>query len=788
MSSAKRPVTSNGEHSFITVVPRTNFTDNPALRRFRIMQSSEKRRLQTVELESTGKPGGALLASAELEAKHSELLQELSIEDEYKPNVLHFLPVQESQLVKDFIPTAFYTKGSYVQGHELLYKIQKNDSRLVRSVLENVGFHYTDSHEWNVMWASSSLKGYLYGGLSEYQRINHFPSSCEITRKDKLCVSLSNMQEKHGRGLFDFIPETFLLPEEFAEFYEEFTAQKNSLWIVKPSCSSRGRGIYVVSSVDAVPLDDQCIISKYIHNPLLINRLKFDLRLYVVVTCFEPLRIYMYHEGLVRFASEPYDPAAKDKFVHLTNYSVNKKNERFIQNTDWQQDDVGHKWSLKALLRHFEAAGIDTDLLWSKIYDLIIKTLLSIEHVVVEAVRRHALNRNNCFELFGFDVLIDANLKPWLLEVNLSPSLATDSPLDLHTKSNLVADTLNLIGLRVHNRKKESMNKLKNRIRAKQNQYTARAKSANKANSVKPEYFHSKKFREIARDSLEEYYRKGNFLRIYPAKGANVYDQFFQSPRVVNKALYQTLYGQVPANESRAKPAKIGFRRPGTSYCTSDNFKGAEKHNKFTAGHRGLSTGYGQERYKSNNALHTRRLIGNYVKLCKHCSAPLTGTHTCRKDNQVYITRDEILIEYMSRLIHTLKALKADNIKPGWAKSIQDFVTHSTWQNEEQPGGTCLREMLENRLSQMRIRMSQSPIVVSELEKEKMAGTRISIKGYPVSKLEELLKASSKDTAQEPANCLIGPEGTGVLSSIIRLLATSNIYAKLKWTEHNHIK
>ena len=147
-----------------------------------------------------------------------------------------------------------------------------------------------------------------------------------------------------------------------------------------------------------------------------------------------------------------------------------------------------------------------------------------------------------------------------------------------------------------------------------------------------------------------------------------------------------------------------------------------------------------------------------------------------------------MLIEYISRLIHTLKALKADNIKPEWSKSIQDFITHSTWQDEKEPEGICLREMLENRLSQMRIRTSQSAVAVSELEKEKMAGARISIKGYSVSKLEELLKASNKDTAQEPANCLIGPGGTGVLSSIIKLLATSNIYAKLKRTEHNNIK
>jgi tubulin polyglutamylase TTLL5 len=55
--------------------------------------------------------------------------------------------------------------------------------------------------------------------------------------------------------------------------------------------------------------------------------------------------------------------------------------------------------------------------------------------------------RNNCFELFGFDILIDQTLKPWLLEVNLSPSLNTDSPLDLKVKGNLIADLFTLAGV-----------------------------------------------------------------------------------------------------------------------------------------------------------------------------------------------------------------------------------------------------------------------------------------------------------------------------------------------------
>ena len=82
----------------------------------------------------------------------------------------------------------------------------------------------------------------------------------------------------------------------------------DNLWIVKPTQSSQGKGIYLIDEISEINLkDDRVVICKYISNPLLVNSHKFDLRIYVLVTCIDPLRIYVYNEGLVRFASEPYD-------------------------------------------------------------------------------------------------------------------------------------------------------------------------------------------------------------------------------------------------------------------------------------------------------------------------------------------------------------------------------------------------------------------------------------------------------------------------------------------------
>jgi len=74
-------------------------------------------------------------------------------------------------------------------------------------------------------------------------------------------------------------------------------------------------------------------------------------------------------------------------------------------------------------------------------------------------------HKNNCFELLGYDVLIDSDLKPWLMEVNLSPSLATESPLDLKIKSQLFIDTMNLISVKKYDRRRDNITKMKNRFK-----------------------------------------------------------------------------------------------------------------------------------------------------------------------------------------------------------------------------------------------------------------------------------------------------------------------------------
>ena len=121
-----------------------------------------------------------------------------------------------------------------------------------------------------------------------------------------------------------------------------------------------------------------------------MDDLKFDLRIYVLLTGVNPLRIYIFEEGLVRFATEPYKPAKRDNmdnlFMHLTNYAINKKSSAYQQTTGEEAgDESAHKRSLSSLYELLERSGYDVKKLKIKIEDIVVKTIItsqpSLSHI-----------------------------------------------------------------------------------------------------------------------------------------------------------------------------------------------------------------------------------------------------------------------------------------------------------------------------------------------------------------------------------------------------------------------
>jgi len=308
---------------------------------------------------------------------------------------------------------------------------------------------------WNIYWIDTSVSSQRVMQLKRYQRINHFPMMSTLARKGGLSKNLTRLY-KFFKKEYNFFPRTWVLPREWNSFKKQFTKKRNKTFIVKPDASCQGKGIFLTRTYENVNRQELQVAQRYIHKPLLIENCKFDMRIYVVVTACDPLRIFMFHDGLVRICTNEYvDPCSNNLdnlCMHLTNYSINKHSDAFIFNTDSEDDGVGNKRSLVWFRRWLQDRGEDPAALDARIDDLVIKSLISVQPVLAHTYRSCKIHDRDdvtscCFEILGFDILIDQKLKPWLIEVNHAPSLTCDTPLDASIKHTLIDRTLSLLNV-----------------------------------------------------------------------------------------------------------------------------------------------------------------------------------------------------------------------------------------------------------------------------------------------------------------------------------------------------
>ncbi|CAG5115127.1 unnamed protein product [Candidula unifasciata] len=336
---------------------------------------------------------------------------------------------------------------------------------VVRRTVEKLGFTIVpdDDPASYLIWNDSFVSPDRISELKQYQHVNHFPGMVEVTRKDALARNFSKMQ-KAIPDVYNFIPKTWVLPADYLllQNYAKDMKQKkkNVTFIVKPSNGAQGHGISLFRNAEKIQSSEHYIVQEYIDKPLLLDGYKFDLRIYVLITHCDPLRIFLYNDGLVRLATEKYMPPQESNihrlFMHLTNYAVNKRNELYDKNMAF---DTGSKRSIRYFNEYLQRSDIDVGLLWRRIADMIVQTLLVAQPHVLHAYRmcRPGVpfgSSSVCFEILGFDVMIDRKLRPWLLEVNRSPSLGTDEKLDYEIKSAMLEDTLRLLDIRVGDKRK----------------------------------------------------------------------------------------------------------------------------------------------------------------------------------------------------------------------------------------------------------------------------------------------------------------------------------------------
>nr|XP_011764620.1 probable tubulin polyglutamylase TTLL9 isoform X4 [Macaca nemestrina] len=294
-----------------------------------------------------------------------------------------------------------------------------------------------DEGEWDFYWCDVSWlrENFDHTYMDEHVRISHFRNHYELTRKNYMVKNLKRFRKQLEReagkleaAKCDFFPKTFEMPCEYHLFVEEFRKNPGITWIMKPDTRSSD------DQKDDIPVENY-VAQRYIENPYLIGGRKFDLRVYVLVMSYIPLRAWLYRDGFARFSNTRFTlNSIDDQYVHLTNVAVQKTSPDY-------HPKKGCKWMLQRFRQYLASKhGPEVvETLFRDIDNIFVKSLQSVQKVII--------SDKHCFELYGYDILIDQDLKPWLLEVNASPSLTASSQEDYELKTCLLEDTLHVVDM-----------------------------------------------------------------------------------------------------------------------------------------------------------------------------------------------------------------------------------------------------------------------------------------------------------------------------------------------------
>ncbi|KAN0028857.1 hypothetical protein ACTFIV_010721 [Dictyostelium citrinum] len=236
---------------------------------------------------------------------------------------------------------------------------------------------------------------------------NHFSDNIITTKKiNEKELKLENEEEK----------ELIIYPIQ-----NHIDGNKN-IWICKPSANARGVGIRIFDDLNqlleySAQGNNEFIVQKYIESPYTIENTKFDIRQFVLVKSLNPLIIFKFRECYLRFCSIEYsNDDLNDRFVHLSNYQVQKDFSK--DKNKWSK--VSNQWSLSQFKDYLSTGENNKNKVqWEN--DLNEK----IKKLVITTIKSWPRNGHNkgSFELLGFDILLNDQMEPMLLEVNTNPGL-----------------------------------------------------------------------------------------------------------------------------------------------------------------------------------------------------------------------------------------------------------------------------------------------------------------------------------------------------------------------------
>jgi hypothetical protein len=311
-----------------------------------------------------------------------------------------------------------------------------------RSSLEVYNLGYDLITQSQSYMALVNRKVYASASIRMHNRLEY---NHNLADKKFLYINMKKYYSAIGENVFDYLPLTFHLQfgeddPSFMEFVRAYEANKTkkmfNLWILKPgeNCN-RGNGICVCNSLEQVrnelknnPFpktgEHTFVIQKYIEKPFLINRRKFDIRLYLLVTSVNGhIQAYYYKDGYIRTSCKEYNPKILDnRFIHLTNDAVQKKSE------DYGKYEFANKMSYAEFQRYLD--GHRPKVYLHFVNDVVPKMKKIVKDTVLAVYKKiDVRKRAYSFEIFGYDFLLDEHLKPWLIEVNTNPCLELSSGL-----------------------------------------------------------------------------------------------------------------------------------------------------------------------------------------------------------------------------------------------------------------------------------------------------------------------------------------------------------------------
>nr|XP_021137521.1 inactive polyglycylase TTLL10 isoform X2 [Columba livia] len=282
---------------------------------------------------------------------------------------------------------------------------------------------------------------------------------CCLREQERTTKKISRSSNAKLLKMEEFFPESFRLDlkDERNAFFG--LCKEEQIWICKPSCSNQGRGIFLLKNATAVhtlqakllsaeehllskkmpyKFPQARIVQRYIHQPLLLEGKKFDVRSFLLIACTAPYVLF-FAQGYVRLTCVNYDAASDDLTVHLTNQYMQKKNSLYSQLKDetvWRMEHFNSYVNEK----FGKNGGLPKD--W------VFTVFTRMQQIMLQCflAAKHKLDRKlGYFDLIGCDFLIDENFKVWLLEMNANPALHTGCRALSDTIPAVVHESLDLV-------------------------------------------------------------------------------------------------------------------------------------------------------------------------------------------------------------------------------------------------------------------------------------------------------------------------------------------------------